>query len=151
MVRYDGQLIRLALVLLAAMFSGCAGFTWGTDATGSADVDVTGVSLHGMTAASQSLLQQSRSQQAVGEYAQAAASLERAIRIDSVHPALWIELGRVRLYEGDYRQAEQVGRKAQSLAAGNPAAESASLQLVVDALRSQGRYMEARQLAYGDY
>ena len=138
------------LLLLTIMLSACAGLDSRTDPAMSAGANAQAASLAGMKPAGLALLQQSQTQQAAGEYAQAAATLERAIRIDSTHPAPWIELGRVRLIEGDYQQAEQVGRKAQSLAVGNPAAESASLQLIIDALRSQGRYLEARGLAYGD-
>jgi hypothetical protein len=45
-----------------------------------------------MSAASQSLLQQSRSQQRAGDYPQAAATLERALRVDPSQPVLWLEL-----------------------------------------------------------
>jgi tetratricopeptide (TPR) repeat protein len=93
--------------------------------------------------ASASLLQSSRDQRGAGNYAQASASLERALRIEPEQPLLWLELGRVRLLEGDYDQAEQLGRKARTLSAGNLAAEDESEKLISDALRAQGRYHDA--------
>jgi cytochrome c-type biogenesis protein CcmH/NrfG len=154
MVRDDGYSIRLAfgVATLVIVLSGCGGMNSGTatDAA-SAEEQARAAALDGLTTASRSLLQQSQVQQETGDYAQAAASLERAIRIDPSHAMLWVELGRVRLIEGDDKQAEQIGRKAQSLAAEDPYRESESLQLVIDSLRSQGRYIEARELAFGDY
>jgi hypothetical protein len=46
-----------------------------------------------MSAASQSLLQQSRSQQRAGDYPQAAATLERALRVDPSQPVLMAGTG----------------------------------------------------------
>lgn len=70
--------------------------------------------------ASQSLLNQSRRYQAAGQYAQAAAAVERALRIEPRQPILWLELGQIHLQEGDFAQAETLGRKALSLSAGDP-------------------------------
>ncbi|MCL4721818.1 MAG: tetratricopeptide repeat protein [Gammaproteobacteria bacterium] len=72
-----------------------------------------------VSAASQALLAQSQSHVAAGRYDLAAASIERALRIDPRQPVLWLELGDIRLREGDYAQAESVGRKALSLSTGN--------------------------------
>jgi Flp pilus assembly protein TadD len=143
--------MRATLLLLTIVLSACTGLARDTDSAPPGGVNVPAASLAGMKSASLALLERSQAQQAAGEYGQAAASLERAIRIDSTHPALWIELGRVRLRQGDAKQAEQMGRKAQSLAAGDPAAESAAQKLVVDALRGQGRHFEAEELADDDY
>lgn len=58
------------------------------------------------------------------------ASIERAIRIEPRHPALWIELGNLRFKEGDYAQAESLGRKALSLSAGDAALSARAQQLI---------------------
>ncbi len=42
----------------------------------------------------------------------AAASLERALRIEPRNPRLWQELARVRLSEGDFAQAESLAARA---------------------------------------
>ncbi|MEL6950458.1 MAG: tetratricopeptide repeat protein [Pseudomonadota bacterium] len=46
----------------------------------------------------------------------AAASMERAIRIDPRHPEPWLELARLRYEGGDISQAENLALKARSLA-----------------------------------
>lgn len=83
--------------------------------------------------ASQALLNESRSHSAAGRYPQAAASIERAIRIEPRQPVLWLELGNIRLKEGDYAQAESLGRKALSLSAGDAALSARAQQLIAAA------------------
>jgi len=70
--------------------------------------------------ASLALLEQSRGQRAAGSLAAAASSIERALRIDPNNPELWLELGEIKLEDGDPLQAEQMARKAMTLAGGNP-------------------------------
>jgi uncharacterized protein HemY len=43
---------------------------------------------------------------------------------------LWLELGNLRLKEGDYAQAESLGRKALSLSAGDAAISARAQQLI---------------------
>ena len=83
--------------------------------------------------ASQTLLNESRSHSAAGRYPQAAASIERAIRIEPRQPVLWLELGNIRLKEGDHVQAESLGRKALSLSAGDAALSARAQQLISNA------------------
>jgi hypothetical protein len=85
--------------------------------------------------ASQALLTQSRDHQAAGRYAQAAASIERALRIEPRQPVLWLELGNIRLKEADYAQAESMGRKALSLASGDAWVRAEAEQLIASARR----------------
>lgn len=80
--------------------------------------------------ATQALLTQSRGHQAAGRYEQAAASIERALRIEPRQPLLWLELGTIRLKEGDFAQAEGMGRKALSLSAGDAALTARAEQLI---------------------
>jgi Tfp pilus assembly protein PilF len=74
-----------------------------------------------------------------GDYAQAAATLERALRIEPGSAAVWLELARVRLAQGDYVQAGQLARKAGSLATGQPALAAASQAVLAEALERQGQ------------
>jgi Flp pilus assembly protein TadD len=76
------------------------------------------------------LMQQSRSHAALGEYPEAAAALERAIRIEPGNPWLWLELARVHYAAGDMRQAEAHARKASSLAGTDDAARRAADNLL---------------------
>jgi tetratricopeptide (TPR) repeat protein len=96
-------------------------------------------------AASRSLVEQAHAQAATGNYAVAASSIERALRIEPNNPLLWIELGQVRQAEGNYVQAENLGRKGLSLATGDPRAQSSAWRLIADALRGRGRAPEAAE------
>jgi cytochrome c-type biogenesis protein CcmH/NrfG len=89
------------------------------------------------------LLQQSRQQQQYGDYGQAAATLERAIRIDPTEPAVWLELARVRYAENNWPQAEQLARKAFALAGVASPLQADATRLIDDALVMQGRPLEA--------
>jgi tetratricopeptide (TPR) repeat protein len=73
----------------------------------------------GAASASATLLEQSRAERAAGSYAEAAASIERALRIEPDNAWLWLELGEVRLAAGDPGQAGELARRALSLADGN--------------------------------
>lgn len=80
--------------------------------------------------ASAALLEQGREARAAGRYAEATASLERALRIDPNNPLLWIELAEIKAADGDRSQAREMARKALTLAAGNPAIESRARRLL---------------------
>jgi len=88
--------------------------------------------------ATSALVTQAHQQAASGDTAQAAATLERALRIEPDNPLVWIELGRVRLAENNPAQANAMGRKALALATGDPAAQSSAWHLIADALRARG-------------
>jgi tetratricopeptide (TPR) repeat protein len=96
-----------------------------------------------LSAASAALVAQAHTQAAGADFGQAAATLERALRIEPDNPLLWIELGRVRLEENNPAQADALGRKALSLATGDAGAQAAAWHLIADALKAQGRNAEA--------
>jgi Tfp pilus assembly protein PilF len=62
------------------------------------------------------LVLQGANERRAGDYRRAEATLERALRVDPSSPAVWLELARVRLAQGDFAQAEQLALKAESLA-----------------------------------
>ena len=96
-----------------------------------------------MNPASASLLEQSRTQQQSGNLAQAAATLDRAVRIDPSEPAVWLALARLRYAESNWAQAEQLARRAESLSAADSSVAHDARSLVAEALRRQGRVDEA--------
>jgi tetratricopeptide (TPR) repeat protein len=96
-----------------------------------------------LSAASAALVTQAHTQAAGGDYGQAAATLERALRIEPDNPLLWIELGRVRLGESNPAQADALGRKALSLATGDAGAQASAWHLIADAFKARGRNAEA--------
>ncbi len=95
--------------------------------------------------AASSLVTLARTEAGGGEFGPAAATLERALRIEPGNPLLWIELGRVRLAENNAAQAEAMGRKALALATGDAGAQAAAWHLIADSLRARGRDPEAAE------
>lgn len=98
-----------------------------------------------LSTASSALVKQARAQTSQGDFGGATATVERALRIEPNNPLLWIELGQVRLAEGNAAQAESMGRKAAALAIGDPNAHAAAWTLVGDALRARGRTLDATE------
>ena len=96
-----------------------------------------------LSAASSALVSQAHTQAGGGNPAAAAATLERALRIEPSNPLLWIELGRLRLNEKNAAQADSMGRKALALATGDPNAQAAAWRLIAESLRARGRNDEA--------
>ena len=83
------------------------------------------------------LLDQAEQQANAGELESAAASLERAIRIDPRNAILWHHLATVRLSQGESAQAEQLAVKSNSFATGSPAQQARNWQLIAQARREQ--------------
>jgi Tfp pilus assembly protein PilF len=96
-----------------------------------------------LSPASRALVGQAQTQLASKNYPLAAASIERALRIEPGNGLLWIELGKVRMAEGNYQQAENFGRKAIALTGNAPNAQSTAWRLVADAYRARGKTSEA--------
>lgn len=96
-------------------------------------------------AASRALVSQAQQQAAAQNFAMAAATIERALRIEPDNPLLWIELGKVRQAEGNYQQAENMGRKAASMAVNAPKTQAAAWELVAESLRAQGKNVQAQE------
>jgi tetratricopeptide (TPR) repeat protein len=90
------------------------------------------------------LLDRAEHQANAGDLGSAAATLERAIRIDSRNPVLWHHLASVRFAEGEFDQAENLAAKSNSLAPGNRALQIRNWLLIADARRSRGDSAGAR-------
>jgi Flp pilus assembly protein TadD len=93
--------------------------------------------------ATSALVAQAHRQASGGDYGQADAALERAVRIEPDNPLVWVELGRMRLGETNAVQADALGHKALTLATGDPAAQSAAWRLIADAARARGHTVQA--------
>jgi hypothetical protein len=104
-----------------------------------------------LSPATRSLVTQAHTLLAHGDIDGASATLDRALRIEPSNPLLWIELGRVRLVDGNAHQAEVCARKALALASGDPAAQGQAGRVLTDALRAQGRNQEAQQIESKPY
>jgi Tfp pilus assembly protein PilF len=79
-----------------------------------------------------------RADSAAGRLANAAASLERALRIEPRNPRLWQELARVRLKQGDYAQAESTAARSNSWAGGDHALRAENWRLIAQAREARG-------------
>ena len=84
------------------------------------------------------LMESARADAAAGRLPTAAASLERALRIEPRNPRLWQELARVRLQQGDYAQAESTAARSNSWA-GNDSALRAENQRIIEQARAARR------------
>ncbi len=100
-----------------------------------------------LTPASRALVNQAQAQRQRGDLPGATVSLERALRIEPGNPLLWIEMGRLRMDQQNYPQAENMGRKALSMSVGDDRTQSAAWQLVGDSLKARGKNPQA-QAAY---
>jgi hypothetical protein len=98
-----------------------------------------------LSAASRALVGQAQTQVSTKNYAVAASLIERALRIEPDNPLLWTELGKVRQAEGNYVQAENMGRKAVSMSVNAPRAQSGAWRLIADSYRARGKNAEAQQ------
>jgi predicted Zn-dependent protease len=84
------------------------------------------------------LLQSARSDSASGRLTNAAATLERALRIEPRNPRLWQELARVRLKQGEYAQAESVATRSNSFGANDNALRAENWRLIAQARDARG-------------
>ena len=79
------------------------------------------------------LLDGARADAAAGRLANAAASLERALRIEPRNPRLWQELARVRLKQGDFVQAENLAARSNSYAGSDSGLRAENTRIIEDA------------------
>ena len=96
------------------------------------------------SAAVASLVTTARADAAAGRLVQAAASLERALRIEPRNPHLWQELARVRLRQGDYAQVESVAARSNSWAGGDSRLRAENWRLIAQAREARGDAAGAR-------
>jgi len=85
------------------------------------------------TTAVAGLMDSARTDTAAGRLTNAAATLERALRIEPRNARLWHELALVRFRQGDYAQAESLAARSNTLAGNDSELRSANQRLVDDA------------------
>jgi Flp pilus assembly protein TadD len=84
------------------------------------------------------LMETARADAASGNLANAAASLERALRIEPRNPRLWHELARVRLKQGQFAQAENVAARSNSWAGEDRALRAENWRLIAESRKARG-------------
>jgi predicted Zn-dependent protease len=84
------------------------------------------------------LLDQARTESAGERAAGAAATIERALRIEPRNPRLWLELARHHLAQGDTQQAEQLAQRANAFAGSDRLVRAAGWKVIASARRQRG-------------
>src|SRR5256712_14148737 len=106
------------ILALAAILGGCATVYTPPPGTAPAPAPEPESAARTETIAIASLLDGARADTAAGRLANAAASLERALRIQPRNPRLWQEPARVRPQPGDYARAEGPAARSNPRAGG---------------------------------
>jgi predicted Zn-dependent protease len=84
------------------------------------------------------LVRGARTDTGTGRLAEAAAAVERAIRIEPRNPRLWHELAGLRLKQGDYVQAESVAARSNFWAGGDERLRAENWRLIAEARAARG-------------
>lgn len=84
------------------------------------------------------LVESARSDAAAGRLPNAAASLERALRIEPRNPRLWQELARVRMKQGDYAQAENLAQRSNTWGGTDNRLRAENWRLIAQARQARG-------------
>lgn len=98
-----------------------------------------------LSPASKALVSQAQAQRKKGDLPGANATLDRALRIEPSNPLLWIEMGRLRMDQRNYPQAEAMGRKALAVSVGDNRTQATAWQLISDSLRARGKNPQAQE------
>lgn len=128
------------VLCLAALLAGCAAVY----APGPVPETVPAAEAPAGGPAVVALLDSARADSAAGRLSNAAASLERALRIEPRNPRLWQELARVRFQQGNYAQAESLAARSNSWAGSDSALRADNWRLIAQARDARGDAAGAR-------
>jgi Tfp pilus assembly protein PilF len=92
----------------------------------------------GLPPAANALARQAEQQRQTGDYAGAAASLERSLRIAPREAYLWNRLARVRMEQGLSAQAGQLAGRSNDLAGGQSGIKKDNWRIIAEARRRAG-------------
>ncbi len=126
---------RRFTLIIALFLGGCAGMQ-PTEAPPAPPSDNTAVI---------ALLNQAGDQSAAGQLDAAIENLERALRIEPRNPLLWHELARIRLEQGQYRQAENMAAKSNLLTGSDRHLKAKNWRIIGEARNRLGDLQGARQ------
>ncbi|HXM81837.1 MAG TPA: tetratricopeptide repeat protein [Burkholderiales bacterium] len=132
-------------IALAALLAGCATAPGPEPELPPVQTPETAPAPRSENVAIAGLMESARADVAAGRLANAAASLERALRIEPRNPRLWQELARVRLKQGQYAQAESVAARSNSWAGSDNALRAENWRLIAEAREARGDAEGARQ------
>ncbi|WP_020506119.1 tetratricopeptide repeat protein [Lamprocystis purpurea] len=92
----------------------------------------------GLAPAADSLARQAEQQRQTGDYAGAAATLERSLRIAPRDPYLWNRLARVRMEQGQVSQAGQLATRSNDFAGKQPNVKQDNWRIIAESKRRAG-------------
>ena len=98
------------------------------------------------TAITEALVDEATVLENAGAPAEAAATIEQAIRIEPRRPELWLQLAVIRLRDGHAAMAEQSARKALLFVHSGSPEERQAWLVIADAREAQGDYESAQGL-----
>ena len=84
------------------------------------------------------LMDSARTDASAGRLGSAAATLERALRIEPRNPRLWHELARVRFRQADFAQAESLAARSNTYAGSDADLRAANQKLIAEARAARG-------------
>ena len=90
------------------------------------------------------LLKSARADASAGRLANAAASLERGLRIEPRNPRLWQELARVRLKQREWAQAESTASRSNSWAGSDNTLRVENWRIIAESREARGDSRGAR-------
>jgi predicted Zn-dependent protease len=91
------------------------------------------------------LMESARADAAAGKLSTAAASIERALRIEPRNPRLYQELARVRLQQTNFTQAESMATRSNFFAGSDHALRAENWRLIAQAREARGDADGARE------
>ena len=91
------------------------------------------------------LASNARANIAAYQYGKAAASLERALRIEPRNARLWHELAQLRMQEEEYQQTESLALRSIRFAGADNTLRSANWRLISESRRERGDLAGARK------
>ena len=98
-----------------------------------------------LSPATRALAEQAEQQRQMRDYAGAAATLERGLRISPQEAYLWNRLARVRLEQGLHSQAGNLAARSNSLAGNQPTLKQDNWRIIADARRRAGDVTGAQE------
>jgi Tfp pilus assembly protein PilF len=84
-------------------------------------------------------MESARKDASSGKLGSAAASLERALRIEPRNPRLWHELAQIRFRQADYSQAESLAARSNTYAGSDSDLRAANQKVIAEARAARGR------------
>lgn len=140
---------RWALLMLLGMGLAACGVTPPVDQPAASPIPEEAPAVQGGVGAQANpavvaLLNSAGAKEQAGSYEQAAAVLERALRLEPRNAMLWHRLARVRLKQGQWQNAVDMAAKSNSLAGGNAELQAWNWAVIAEAKERQGDRLGAQ-------